>query len=53
MSGVLEDRVLMVLPFMVLLLPLAGFIVLCLFGDAILHIHDGGSITQLLEDSEL
>ena len=35
MSGVLEDRVLMVLPFMILLLPLAGFIVLCLFGDAI------------------
>ena len=34
-SGVLEDRVLMVLPFMVLLLPLAGFVVLCLFGDAI------------------
>ena len=24
-----------------------------LFGDAILHIHNGGSITQLLEDGEL
>jgi NADH-quinone oxidoreductase subunit L len=34
-EGVLEDRVLMVLPFMVLLLPLAGFVVLCLFGNAI------------------
>jgi NADH-quinone oxidoreductase subunit L len=30
-----EDRVLLVVPFMVLLLPLAGFVVLCLFGDAI------------------
>jgi len=34
-TGVLEDRLVVVLPFMVLLLPLAGFIVLCLFGDAI------------------
>jgi NADH-quinone oxidoreductase subunit L len=34
-GGVFEDRVLMVAPFMILLLPLAGFVVLCLFGDAI------------------
>jgi NADH-quinone oxidoreductase subunit L len=35
MTGVLEDRILIVVPFMVLLLPLLGFVVLSLFGDAI------------------
>src|SRR5215208_4240082 len=35
LAGVLEDRVLIVVPFMVLLLPLLGFVVLSLFGDAI------------------
>src|SRR5437870_104407 len=35
LNGVLEDRVLIVVPFMVLLLPLLGFVVLSLFGDAI------------------
>jgi len=34
-TGLFEDRVLLTLPFMVLVLPLAGFVVLALFGDAI------------------
>jgi NADH-quinone oxidoreductase subunit L len=35
LAGVLEDRVLIIVPFMVLLLPFLGFVVLSLFGDAI------------------
>ena len=34
-EGMLQDRILNVVPFMVLLLPLLGFVVLALFGDAI------------------
>ena len=35
MYGLLEDPILSAVPFMVLFLPLAGFIVLALFGDRI------------------